>query len=183
MRGDWWITRKWQDKGIKCLHITEEPCGYMEVLVSINCTAMQEEVRSFYLKRFIFLKDVKILLVTIKQVTEGAKGKWEWIMEIKKLRSWGFLMGHPLIEITEDKGQKPNGIEDFSGNRRLVNEEVWLGGEQKSGRRHRKNAIYPNDVSIKRTETVAGGKGWDNLKVARNTPTSTPGPDICSEPR
>lgn len=33
-------------------------------------------------------------------------------------------MGHLLIEITKDKGQKPNGIEDVSGNRRLVNEEV-----------------------------------------------------------
>lgn len=33
-------------------------------------------------------------------------------MEIKKLRSWGFLMGHPLTEITKDKGRKPSGIED-----------------------------------------------------------------------
>lgn len=53
------------------------------------------KVRCFFLKRFIFFKRCKGPGCD-RKVIEVEKRKCQWNMEIKKLGSWGFLMGCPL---------------------------------------------------------------------------------------
>lgn len=57
-------------------------------------------------------------------MSEVEKGKCQWNMEIKKLRSWGFLIDYPLLVISKAEGRKPGETRFFSRNRRLVDEAV-----------------------------------------------------------